>query len=337
MIQAGEMTWMPSHSPLTFLLASPDPVLLSAVEPVLLSAGARVQVVLSSDALFPMIETPQPPDALLLDDTLPGMPLGQLLAAVRSGCTTARVPILLISGNVTQESIDRLTESAIDDLILRTAEPAYWQLRLDLVLRSSRLGCEVESLREAALRSAQLDRLTGIYNRETLLAMLFRETDRAQRMNSPISLVLFDIDDFGHWNSRLGVDACDELLCQVVTRTSPLLRSYDLLGRPGMDEFLIALPACATANAMALTERLRVEVFATPFHVAGESIRLSACFGLAASNGRSPVVVLREAEEALGWAKAAGPETIQCFGSPPNPALPVTFFSSTSGDELLAW
>ena len=74
---------------------------------------------------------------------------------------------------------------------------------------------ELDALRDAAIRNAQLDRLTGVYNRETLLAMLFRETDRVQRMNSSMSLVLFDIDDFGHWNSRLGVDACDELLCQV--------------------------------------------------------------------------------------------------------------------------
>jgi two-component system, cell cycle response regulator len=329
---------MSSHAPCTFLLASPDPALLSAIEPALLSSGARVQVVLSADALFQWIEGHQPPDALLLDESLPGLPLGQLLAAVRARSATAQLPILLISGKVTQESMERFTEGAIDDLIPRSAEPSYWQLRLDLALRHRRLACEVESLRDGALRSAQLDRLTGVYNRETLLAMLFRETDRAQRANTPISLVLFDIDDFGHWNSRLGVEACDELLCQVVARTGPLLRSYDLLGRPGKDEFMVALPACGTANALALTERLRVEVFATAFRVAGESIRLSACFGIAASNGRSPVVVLREAEEALNWAKAAGPETIQCFGSPPNPApSPVTFFSSTSGDELLAW
>lgn len=329
---------MPTRAPLTFLLASPDPALLSAVEPALLSAGARVQVVLAAEAIFKWIEAQEAPDALLLDESLPGMPLGQLLAALRARSTTAYLPILLIARNVTQEAIERLGEGAIDDLILRSDEPSYWQLRLDLVLRNRRLAGEVESLRDAALRSAQLDRLTGIYNRETLLAMLFRETDRAQRVNSPISLVLFDIDDFGHWNSRLGVEFCDELLCQVVTRTSPLLRSYDLLGRPGMDEFLVVLPACSTANALALTERLRVDVFATPFRVGAESIRLSACFGIAASNGRSPVVVLREAEEALGWAKAAGPETIQCFGSPPNPApSPVTFFSSASGDELLAW
>ena len=86
-----------------------------------------------------------------------------------------------------------------------------------------------------------------------------------------------------------------------------------------MDEFLIALPACSPASAMILAERLRVDVFSVPFRVAGEAIRLSACFGIANSRGRSPVVVLREAEKALEWAKAAGPESIQCFGCSRNP------------------
>ena len=316
-----------------FPLASPDPVLLAAVEPFLLAAGAEVQVVLTAQAaLASLLHV----DLLLLDTSLPGMPVSQLLADVRVQST--RLPIVLIADSVTQDAIDRLAEGIVDDLILRSAEIPYWQLRIDLVLRDQRMALELESLHDTALRNAQLDRLTGVYNRETLLAMLFRETDRAQRASSPMSLVLFDIDDFGHWNSRLGVDACDELLCQVAGRTGTLLRSYDLLGRPGMDEFLIALPACSIASAVALTERLRVDVFASPFRAAGDSIRLSACFGIASSNGRSPVVVLREAEKALSWAKAAGPETIQCFGNPPSPApSPVTFFSETSGDELLAW
>jgi len=78
-------------------------------------------------------------------------------------------------------------------------------------------------------------------------------------------------------------------------------------------------------------------VFATPFRVGGEAIRLSACFGIATSQGRSAVVVLREAETALGWARTAGPESIQCFGdSPQTDAGPVAFLSS-SGGELLAW
>ena len=196
----------------------------------------------------------------------------------------------------------------------------------------------MEDLREAATQNAQRDRLTGIYNREAMLAMLFRETDRAQRMNSSLCLVLFDIDDFGHWNSRLGVDACDELLCQVVARTARLLRSYDLMGRPGMDQFLVALPSCSTANGVRFAERLRLEAFSSPYHVGGESIRLSACFGIASSNGRSPIVVLRESEQALEWAKDSGPESIQCFDENlrSTPA-PVVFLSPASGDELVAW
>jgi len=329
---------MPSHTSPVFLLASPDPALLRLIEPLLLAAGAQVEIALSADSALACIAGPNPPGLAMLDVTLPGMSPGQLLAAARVQGESPRLPIILIAEQVTPEWIERLAEGAVDDLILRAAEPAYWQLRLDLVLRNQRMLFELETLREAAIRNAQLDRLTGVYNRETMLAMLFRETDRVQRMNSSMSLVLFDIDDFGHWNSRLGVDACDELLCQVASRTGALLRSYDLLGRPGMDEFLVALPECSPASAMILAERLRVDVFASPFHVAGEAIRLSACFGIATSRGRSPVVVLREAEKALEWAKAAGPESIQCFGCAPQPApTPVTFLSSTSGDELLAW
>jgi diguanylate cyclase (GGDEF)-like protein len=298
---------------------------------------SRVEVVLSAQAALSVITSAHPPSLMLIDIDLPGMPIPQLVAAARGQSDRSQFPIILVADAVTQDWIDRLSEGAIDDVILRSAEMQYWQLRIDLVMRNQRQAQELDNLREAALRNAQLDHLTGVYNRETMLAMLFRETDRAQRSSGSICLVLFDIDDFGHWNSRLGVNACDELLCQVASRTGGLLRSYDLLCRPGMDEFLVALPSCSPSNALSLAERLRAEVFAEPFHVAGEAIRLSACFGIATSQGRSPVVVLREAEKALEWAKAAGPESIQSFGSHAHPdPSPVTFLSS-SGDELLAW
>jgi len=100
----------------------------------------------------------------------------------------------------------------------------------------------------------------------------------------------------------------------------------------------MALPGCSSANALLMAERLRMEVFSSPYRVGGGAIRLSACFGIANSLGRSPVVVLREAEQALLVAKATGPESIQCAGDFPEPsAAPVAFLSSTSEDELLAW
>lgn len=324
--------------PPTYLLASDEPSLLARVEPELLSTGALVTVVLSADSALAAMTGPHPPDLALLDAALPGMPMVELLAAVRSSGTGLRLPIVLISDSATQEWLDCLDEGIFDDLIPRDAQPAYWRFRSASVLRLHRLLHELDSLRDSQSRDAQRDRLTGAYNREAMLAMIFRETDRAQRMHTPLSLLLFDVDDFGHWNSRLGIDACDEMLCQMVRRTTRLLRSYDLLGRVGKDEFLITLPGCPVIHAATLAERLRLEVFSSPFRMGTEAVRFSACFGIAQSQGRSPVIVLREAEQALAWAKETGPESIQTFDGPPRPTpAPVTFLSSASGEELLAW
>jgi diguanylate cyclase (GGDEF)-like protein len=325
----------------TFLLASHEPALLSALEPVLNAAGARVEVVLSAEAALAAMTGPQPLGMALIDANLPGTEpdttLFQLLANAHASAGSHRFPVILISDAVTEEWSNRLAEGVIDDLIPRTAEPSYWRLRVDMVLRTHLRMRELETLRDSAALNAQTDSLTGIYNRAALLSMLFRETDRVQRMKTSLCLLLFDIDDFGHWNSRLGTDICDDLLCQAVVRTTRLLRSYDLFGRVGKDEFLVVLPGCATDNAMMLAERLRLDVFSTPFHVGTQAIRLSACFGIASSEGRSPVVVLREAEQALQKAKEEGPESIQSGGHPSACAAPVTFLSPSSGDELLAW
>jgi diguanylate cyclase (GGDEF)-like protein len=329
---------MLANSTPVYLLASPDPALLADLEPVLAADGARVEIFLTADAALLALTAAHAPALALIDVNLPGMAIGQLLAAARAEAVGRRYPIVLISDTVTREWIDRLAEGVLDDLVPRSAEPSFLRLRLQAVLREHRRSRELEMLREAAALNAQMDRLTGVYNRETMLSMMFRETDRVQRMNSSLCMILFDIDDFGHWNSRLGSEICDELLCQVVARTARLLRSYDLLGRAGKDEFLIALPGCSSVNAVIMAERLRMDVFSAPFRVNGDAVRLSACFGIAASTGRSPVVVLREAEQALLVAKASGPESIQCAGDFPEPnAAPVAFLSANSEDELLAW
>jgi diguanylate cyclase (GGDEF)-like protein len=328
---------MPVTDPLRILLASPEPALLSAVAPILENAW-RVEIALSSEAACNAVSAVEAPALAVIDERLPDVDISQLLASVLTNPTGKRFPIVLVADKVTREWADRLQERVIDDIILRSAEPYYWRVRVELALRSHRLAQELDSVRDAAAMNAQLDRLTGTYNREALLSMLFRETDRVQRQKNELCIVLFDIDDFGHWNSRLGSEACDDLLRQVATRTARLLRSYDVLGRLGKDEFLVILPGCGTNNALILAERLRIDVFVPPFRIGRESIRLSACFGLSTSRGRSPVVVLREAEQALALARQAGPETIQCFADslPPCPP-PVTFLSPTSGDELLAW
>ena len=135
----------------------------------------------------------------------------------------------------------------------------------------------------------------------TLLSLLFRETDRVQRMGTSLCMILFDIDDFAHWNARLGECGVRRPAgAGCVHRVQRLLRSYDLLGGMGGDEFLRCAAGmrhgqCGHAGR-ADTRRGRS---ASRFRWRVRRCGFRRALAVAPSQGRSPVVVLRELEEAL--------------------------------------
>lgn len=301
----------------TVLLASSDTLLALDLERIFQEQGGRVQTAADVTAALAALESVEDAAVILLDARLDGSL--QLLAAIHEAGIHKQCPIAVVAEQVSDEWIARLREGAIDDIVPRNADASAWKRHLSTMQRGHRLLCELEELRATSLSELQHDRLTGLFNRETMLTLLFRETDRVQRLRGALCLMLFDIDDFAHWNEKLGREACDELLREVSVRTGRLLRSYDLLGRVGADEFLLALPGCGTANAAMLAERLRIDVFGEPFAVKmgrteAISVQLTASFGIAASRGRSPVVVIREAEQTLALARQTAPDTIRCAG-----------------------
>ena len=78
---------MLARSTNTFLLASPEPALLAVIEPVLAADGACVEIFLSAEAALPALTSAHAPTLALIDVNLPGMELGQLLAAARAETT----------------------------------------------------------------------------------------------------------------------------------------------------------------------------------------------------------------------------------------------------------
>jgi two-component system cell cycle response regulator len=320
--------WMLAEISPKILIASPDPSLLCTLAPVLQATGARVEGADSGkSALAAMVQPPLPMLALL-DGELPQTEIERLIAAAHAATGAHIYPIVLLSDTVAEEWRRRLAEGVLDDIVPRLSANPHWRFRLDFVLRNCSRLRELDRLRERSQMNTQFDSLTGLHNRSALLPTLFRETDRVQRMKTPLSLVLFEIDDFDHWKLQLGDEACDGLLRTVVDRCRHLLRSYDTFGRTGDHEFLMILPGCSSINGTMLAERMRMDVFADPISSDGEPLRLTASFGIASSQGRSPMVVLREAEVALRGARESGPESIQCFVGRPDPQMdPIGFLS----------
>jgi GGDEF domain-containing protein len=74
------------------------------------------------------------------------------------------------------------------------------------------------------------------------------------------------------------------------------------------------LPGCGATEAAAKAERIRLAIANRPFMVEGNEISLTACISVVASSGRSPLIVLREAERALSLAKQQGPNCVRIAG-----------------------
>ena len=111
----------------------------------------------------------------------------------------------------------------------------------------------------------------------------------------PLTLLLLNVDHFSAINAKFGYDTGDEILQEPATRFCRFLQSYDVIGRCGEDEFLIALPGCTADQATLMGLRLKQTILQKPFSAGRDLVTLMASIGIAQSKGRSPLVVLREA------------------------------------------
>jgi diguanylate cyclase (GGDEF)-like protein len=177
---------------------------------------------------------------------------------------------------------------------------------LAVSLKNSQLFQEV---RENSVR----DRLTGCFNRAHALEVLDAEIRRARRSKLPLSLVMFDLDNFKEINDRYGHLAGDTLLKQVAQELAAGLRSTDAVGRYGGEEFLIVLPETDLAGARVVADKLRrlVEAVAAPM-ADGEEASVTISIGLASRadvgvpKEATPRDLLEHADRALYRAKEEG-------------------------------
>jgi diguanylate cyclase (GGDEF)-like protein len=250
----------------------------------------------------------------LFDSRSSGLDSLEIVARVKASRGSKQTWMILLSSAAEHTVVATAAAAGIDDMLLcgpgESVGEIDLRVRLGVAARALEVIRQLESQllaqTQAASFHASHDHLTGLLNRESLLSMLFTETDRVQRMNTPLGLMVLDLDHFSRINEDYGYDAGDKVLQELSARLRRHMRSYDLIGRCDADEFLIVLPGCPSARAMHLAQRIRTILLHRPFSAGPDLVALTASIGLAQSRGRSPLVVLREAERALTAAKAAG-------------------------------
>jgi diguanylate cyclase (GGDEF)-like protein len=168
-------------------------------------------------------------------------------------------------------------------------------------------------LRVELLWHAQVDELTGLLNRWALTRIAMREIARCGRTKGVIAVVMMDLDGLKRVNDSLG-HACGDAVLQAVGKAlQETVRVQDAVARMGGDEFCILLPDTGLAEAGMAAERMRLQVDTLAVQYRGETVRVCASLGVAASEGCqvSWQGLLEQSDVALYRAKRAGRNRVE--------------------------
>lgn len=214
----------------------------------------------------------------------------------------ASVPLIVRDGTIGALNVYRLG----DDVAFTDDEFELICRFADLVA----LALDNTQNRERLVKEAQTDWLTGLHNHRFFHERLRRELERSRRYARPVSLIVFDLDDFKLLNDVHGHHEGDLVLRRVAAAAREDLRTSDLACRVGGEEFAILLPETGKRAARAAAERLCARVRSLP----GERLVTVSC-GVATFPGdaNDATELLTGADAALYTAKARGKDRSAAF------------------------
>jgi diguanylate cyclase (GGDEF)-like protein len=191
--------------------------------------------------------------------------------------------------------------------LLSKARMVHDEVQLDNLLK-------LQELARTLGVKATTDPLTGLHNRLKLGATLIDEMQRADRYETPLSLMLFDIDHFKKINDTYGHPAGDQVLVQLSRFVPQQLRSTDLLVRWGGEEFLTLLTGSDGPKAFQAAEKLRDAIRNMMFDEVGA---ITCSFGVAQYiRGETAAQFIERADDALYRAKTNGRDQVKLAPQP---------------------
>jgi two-component system cell cycle response regulator len=290
------------------LIAEDDAMFRRILQSWLNAWSYQVTVAENGTRAWEILQEERPPELLILDWVMPGIDGTELCRRIRERQRGPYQYILLVTANDDKQDVVRGLEAGADDYLTKPFDRSELRARLRVGRRILSLQDDLIHAREELRFQATHDVLTGIWNRGALMDLLRRELQRSSRTQGNTGVLMLDLDHFKNINDTYGHLTGDMVLKEVTHRISQVIRSYDLVGRYGGEEFLIVLPSCDKPQVLNSAERMRTAVAGAPVLAASSEIRVTVSIGgtVASGGATSEKEPLGIADAALYQAKNAG-------------------------------
>ncbi len=226
-----------------------------------LESGSFSQVIEARDGTHGLrLMLSEAPGVVVCDLELPGFDAEQLIRAKAGHANLVNVPILVVTSSDDAVRRTRLLERGAADVIAKPYHGPEIAARMRLHLKIRQLQEELREKNETLGRLSTIDAVTGLRNRRYVTDLLNIEFQKSKRYGEPLSVVMMDLDHFKQVNDTLGHLAGDAVLEGVAKHLQAYLRTTDVAGRYGGEEFLAVLHHSAPDGAAVMAERVRLAI-----------------------------------------------------------------------------
>jgi diguanylate cyclase (GGDEF)-like protein len=296
---------------LKVLVAEDEPVSRLRLQAFLSKWGYSVLVASDGAEAVRMFERERP-RLVILDRMMPHMDGIDVCRMIRRQGAEPYVYVILLTAQDDTREIVEGFEAGADDYITKPFAVQELEARVRTGARLAELQEQLIMARERLRIEATHDSLTGLLNRAAFLDGFSKEIVRARRYQTPLALIMADIDHFKSINDRHGHPIGDAVLRETARRLRASIRASDVIGRYGGEEFVIAAPDCDMRNAIALAERFRTCICSLPITVAEDEVEVTMSLGVAATCDMDEADrLIKIADEALYRAKHAGRNKVE--------------------------
>ena len=254
-------------------------------------------------------------DLILLDIMLPGKNGYEICQTLKAMEQTQNIQIIAITGLSDMDSKVKGIELGADDYLIKPVNRQELKTSVRSLLKKKVYLDKLCTKYEMAVYTAITDQLTGLYNRGYFDHFLDREVKRSLRDNTPVALLMMDIDNFKKINDVFGHQAGDRILEQLADIVKRNIRGIDLAARYGGEEFVVVMSNTDKYEAEQAGERIRQSIHAFDFENIDSKLSVSIGIALHPHDAKSVEDLIEKADQALYRAKRDGKNRVCMYAN----------------------